>query len=110
MPKKVEHYLISIPTMNEAYMHAYLMSDSKKMIMNVTNKMLNILEKETNLDVFPVVMATKLEPDGIELVRKLISESNPEAEKNYKSATTFHVTIWIMGIATPLHEKLIALH
>lgn len=102
----VEHYLLTISTLNDFHMHGYVMSDDMTSVERVGLKMMDELEK-MHANALPMILCTKLDPDGVELVRRVIPQ---EAKDTLKTATDFHMSAWAIPAGHPVNDMLMELH
>ena len=103
------HYLLSVASTAGVYVHTYLMTDQKRLVEQAGCRMLDELEKR-DMPAIPLILATRLAPDGIETVRTVLFKEMPQAEEYCRKATNFHISMWLMNKDNPEMQKLMKLH
>lgn len=109
MSGKLEHYLISIQTMDMSqHFHAYVMCTKRREYQAVVDKMLEECETR-DIPILPILLITKLDT-GIDYVRGVVRGISPETKDCIDRATDFHYSGWMMKAGDPVDVKLMALH
>ncbi len=113
----IKHYLITVATFSRTYIHAYLMTENRKYVDGVADKMLDLAE-EQGLQPMGMILLTELanevdgppDPESIKLVRGTISKLNKEAEEHFRAAQNYHLSIFSLTENHPDNDPLMKLH
>ena len=105
---KRQHYLVTITTNSGMHLHGYLMTNDKRQLMGLTEKMMQIVEKDEPLRL-PIILSTIL-TTGAPLVRKILRERFEESKQALKTAKNFHASIWATTPGDPDDNRLMELH
>jgi hypothetical protein len=90
-------------------MHSYLMTNDKKDIERVVNKMMSALDG-MGVRALPIVLVTPL-TDAVDTVRQILCNSgDPEIKRNLDTATDFHFSIFALNASDPDNARLMELH
>jgi hypothetical protein len=104
----VEHYLLTLLLNSDQYMHAYLMTNDKSLIEGAAERMFDEANAVGGC-ALPAILMTPLQDEvKIAIVQKLVSAIHPDAAHCIRTATNFHISLFV---ASPGADKeLMKLH
>ena len=105
----VNHYLLTLDV-GDMHLHGYVMCRDKIDLEKVMTRMIDEAEREwPGRLVLPIVLSTQLST-GTDMVRRIVSESWPEAKQAMETAADFHCSIWAIPAGCPDDRCLMELH
>ena len=107
----VRQYLLTIQIAADAHLHAYLLTDDKRYVLDAGEPLVAEAEKQLGFShpLLRMILATPLEAD-VELVREILRERSAEAAHLLATAVDYHLTIFATHADDPDDAKLLALH
>jgi hypothetical protein len=113
-PQPVEHFLITVDLHPQPYrMHSYVMTNDRRCLEGIANKMFDIIEKEAGVRIWlPIILQTTLGTTvkSAKVVRDIVAKTSAEAKAALETATDFHLTIFMLRGNNPDDKTLMDLH
>lgn len=106
----IDHYLITLDLHPlPARIHSYVMTDDKRCLSGVMDKMFEIADKQGFKIILPIILQTKLST-GSDIVREILRELSPKADNALRTAKDFHYSIFMTHDGHPHDQRLMDLH
>jgi hypothetical protein len=112
-PNGVRQYLITLVTMNEFYLHGYLVTDEEGTlhVAKTADRMIEMAKADPCFGpMFPVVSAAWLNTkESVAVVREVVA-GIPEAARELRPEGEWQCIVFGMGGSQPNNQRLMALH
>jgi hypothetical protein len=112
-PNGVRQYLITLVSMNEFYLHGYLVTDEEgtRHVEGTSNRMIEMAEADPCFGpLVPMMLATRLSTEASVAVVREVVAGIPEAARELRPEVEWQCIVFGMGGSQPNNARLMALH